>query len=261
MAERGDALRDGAKSQNRGTWISGPTSGNPFPADEDSWTSTPSLPTQYPFGKLYNESGSAVNILRFPGQFADAAVSNSALYYNGYRWYGSRQGRYEAVDPLEGAKHSTQFLYTDSNPIIYIDYFGLYKIYCKFLSPPVNLCCDPPELERKRDFAGWALNNLYQLYVEGRGRNGQPPKKCGGIDESLNQPYIESECTNDPCVQWCMCRHENEHNQQSNNPKHPLHGLANSSYNDQGLLDLEKPAWIIYHNCLTNWYKHKTGLK
>jgi RHS repeat-associated protein len=80
----------------------------------------------YPFGSLYSESGSAVSNLRFPGQYADAAVDNARLYYHAHRWYGTKQGRYLMPDPMPflGVDPSI-YGYAQNRPILFTDRLGL----------------------------------------------------------------------------------------------------------------------------------------
>ena len=92
-----------------------------------------------PFGQLYTEAGTASNILRFPGQFADPAQFDKANYYNGARWYRSLLGRYQSADPLGPIEEEINlFEYSLSNPIIMTDPMGLSaQICCRFVKPAV----------------------------------------------------------------------------------------------------------------------------
>ncbi|MEM7819975.1 MAG: RHS domain-containing protein, partial [Candidatus Aenigmatarchaeota archaeon] len=74
----------------------------------------------YPFGRIYNQFGDTENNLRFPGQYTDYHISNSNLYYNGFRWYNYNIGRYY----LEEANPYT---YSFNNPLKYYDFYGLKK--------------------------------------------------------------------------------------------------------------------------------------
>ena len=95
-------------------------------------------------------SGSVEFNFRFPGHYAD---SESGLHYNYYRYYDPSLGRYPSADPLGvwkrfddpqmrlaatiipimvrsgGINHL--YTYVDSNPLIFIDPFGLVKCSCR----------------------------------------------------------------------------------------------------------------------------------
>ncbi|GEM_PF-1882552 len=141
----------------------------------------------YPFGRLYGESGTVTNLLRFPGQVADAAVDNASLYYNGHRWYGSRLGRYSTSDPaglIEGGLNP--FAYSILNPISNFDFLGLSaKVCCRRVASTVA-----GDIFRKRHcYIVANSNTTYGLYPQKRGENsstiGIPrtddPRDQGGI--------------------------------------------------------------------------------
>ncbi len=60
--------------------------------------------------------------LRYPGQYADA---ESGLFYNYFRSYDARTGRYSEPDPIGLDGGWNRFGYVDGNPLGYNDPFGL----------------------------------------------------------------------------------------------------------------------------------------
>ena len=74
------------------------------------------------FGKATVTTSTITNNLRFPGQYAD---SETGLHYNWNRTYDNQIGRYIKADPIGIRGGVNGYLYTNSNPIIYIDNKGL----------------------------------------------------------------------------------------------------------------------------------------
>lgn len=73
----------------------------------------------FPFGKVYSQTGTGINNLRFPGQYFDTETS---LHYNWWRYYSNKIGRYYEVDPLSVTKSDTNtYLYAMNNPITLSD--------------------------------------------------------------------------------------------------------------------------------------------
>jgi RHS repeat-associated protein len=77
-----------------------------------------------PFGNVLNEVGFGLNNIRFPGQYHDRETGN---YYNWHRYYRNKIGRYYQVDPYFGFRFSQRYNYTENNPILLIDPFGLFS--------------------------------------------------------------------------------------------------------------------------------------
>jgi RHS repeat-associated protein len=76
----------------------------------------------YPFGEIYNETVSAQNFLRFPGQWRDF---ESGLYNNWHRYYSPRIGRYYQADPIGLDGGVNLYGYAAGNPLRFIDPDGL----------------------------------------------------------------------------------------------------------------------------------------
>jgi RHS repeat-associated protein len=79
-----------------------------------------------PFGNPATGASLALTNLRFPGQYADSEVS---LNQNWYRDYDPTTGRYDQTDPLGLFVGTDTYTYADSNPLIWIDPWGLCWIY------------------------------------------------------------------------------------------------------------------------------------
>jgi RHS repeat-associated protein len=81
------------------------------------------LRTEYfPFGKVYSQTGSGTNNLRFPGQYFDTETS---LHYNWWRYYWNRIGRFYTVDPIGIKGGVNGYEYSRNNPIMNFDPEGL----------------------------------------------------------------------------------------------------------------------------------------
>lgn len=77
-----------------------------------------------PFGDGATGTGTASFNLRFPGQYYDA---ESGLNYNYFRDYNPVVGRYIQADPIGLRGGVSLFGYTFSNPVNWIDSFGLFN--------------------------------------------------------------------------------------------------------------------------------------
>ncbi len=68
--------------------------------------------------------------LRFPGQYYDQETN---LHYNYFRDYDPATGRYVQSDPIGLAGGLNTYVYVGSNPLLYVDRFGL-KQTCRWVS-------------------------------------------------------------------------------------------------------------------------------
>ncbi len=87
-----------------------------------------------PFGADWNNAQGVGMLLRFPGQWDDAAWSEGSVgtdvYYNVHRWYGYRFSRYSKADPLGLYDGPNLYGYLASNPINGSDPLGLAILIC-----------------------------------------------------------------------------------------------------------------------------------
>jgi RHS repeat-associated protein len=75
-----------------------------------------------PFGEAYSVSGTATDLLMFPGQFYD---SETVLAQNWHREYDATLGRYIESDPIGLAGGVNTYAYVINDPINNIDASGL----------------------------------------------------------------------------------------------------------------------------------------
>jgi len=78
---------------------------------------------QQAFGAMQELSGAGENNIRFPGQYYD---SETGLHYNYFRYYDPSTGRYITSDPLGIEPSLNTYAYVDSNPLYWVDQFGLH---------------------------------------------------------------------------------------------------------------------------------------
>lgn len=83
--------------------------------------------TYAPFGDAATTAGTITQNLRLPGQYFD---SETGWNHNGFRDYAPNWGRYIESDPLGQFGDSySPYVYANSNPLMYIDPFGLCWVY------------------------------------------------------------------------------------------------------------------------------------
>ena len=75
-----------------------------------------------PFGEAVPSIQTVENPFRFPGQYYDP---ETGLHYNYFRYYNPQTGRYITPDPIGLEGGINLFTYVASNPMNWIDYFGL----------------------------------------------------------------------------------------------------------------------------------------
>lgn len=78
-----------------------------------------------PFGEPLSVSGSITNNLRFPGQYFD---SETGLHQNWHRDYMPEIGRYPEADPIGLKGGINPYLYSENNPVNWIDPMGLHMV-------------------------------------------------------------------------------------------------------------------------------------
>jgi RHS repeat-associated protein len=76
-----------------------------------------------PFGGAVPSISTVENPFRFPGQYYD---QETGLHYNYFRYYNPQTGRYINPDPIGLEGGINLFLYAESNPLRWIDLWGLY---------------------------------------------------------------------------------------------------------------------------------------
>jgi len=70
--------------------------------------------------------------IRFQGQWLD---EESGFYYNRYRFYDPRQGRYITQDPIGLEGEMNFYAYVGGDPVRFTDPLGLYKVHGKWCGP------------------------------------------------------------------------------------------------------------------------------
>jgi RHS repeat-associated protein len=113
------------------------------------------------FGELTAETGSWENRLRFPGQYYDEETNN---YYNYFREYDPKTGRYLESDPIGLKGGVNLYAYSNMDPVVNIDPLGL--AYWRnpktgyYQQKPKKKKYDNKDPEAKRDNWDDAANEL-----------------------------------------------------------------------------------------------------
>ncbi|WP_169805010.1 RHS repeat-associated core domain-containing protein [Variovorax boronicumulans] len=118
--------------------------------------------------------------LRYPGQYAD---EESGLFYNYFRSYDSRTGRYSQPDPIGLDGGWNRFGYVDANSLRFVDPFGLDRWGDGQWGPSSNRSA-PMFDPRYNDSEAWRWqNNCYAYALNRPGmRSGGPLRGVGGTD-------------------------------------------------------------------------------
>jgi len=80
-----------------------------------------------PFGEVTETISLVEQPLRFPGQYFD---EETGLHHNYFRDYDPSLGRYLQSDPLGLFDGPNTYAYAGNSPVMYIDFYGLYKCSC-----------------------------------------------------------------------------------------------------------------------------------
>ncbi|MEK7698961.1 MAG: RHS repeat-associated core domain-containing protein [Planctomycetota bacterium] len=81
-----------------------------------------------PFGERDLVKGSITNNIGLPGQYSDV---ETGLYYNWWRYYNDKFGRYPQKDPTGFKGGINPYIYANANPLRYSDPSGLVVKLCK----------------------------------------------------------------------------------------------------------------------------------
>jgi len=175
-----------------------------------------------------NESGVAFNI-RFPGQYSDY---ESGLYYNRYRDYDGTNARFIQNDPIGLRGGINTYGFSNNNPVIFSDPFGLKTYMCK---KPLD-AMGGDGTRSGPDIWG---NPLYHQYictkVGGVTVCGGQDRKSGayGPGKPSNDVYIEKRCTeaepDNTCIESCL--------QKKFSGSRPYYGLVGPGTNCQEWAD------------------------
>jgi RHS repeat-associated protein len=123
-----------------------------------------------PYGRIavLRTGGPLDQILRYPGQemdsFSYGPLGNSDRFYNIFRWYRSRWGRYTQADLLDSFGMENEYGYAMENPVTNFDSLGLKaEICCK---PLANFAFGVWPLRGRHCFI-WDDGFIYEIQREG----------------------------------------------------------------------------------------------
>ncbi|WP_390349322.1 RHS repeat-associated core domain-containing protein [Variovorax boronicumulans] len=133
--------------------------------------------------------------LRYPGQYAD---EESGLFYNYFRSYDGKTGRYSQADPIGLKGGWNRFGYVGGSPLKYSDPYGLDRWGDNKWGAGGNHSAplfDP----RYNESEAWRLNNnCYSYALNRRGREGNQIWGGGGINpgEPTGREFSQYFCRN-----------------------------------------------------------------
>ena len=144
--------------------------------------------------------------LRYPGQYAD---DESGLFYNYFRSYDSRTGRYSQPDPIGLQGGWNRFGYVDANPLSNIDPRGLEPKYEK---PPNPNKRPPPEHripsgERQRNVGHPDGEEHSMTSKKQRGSGLKGARGARGAGGLLIWDIINGICDENPGMGGCEITH------------------------------------------------------
>jgi len=188
--------------------------------------------------------------LRYPGQWGSDAFRlggvQGDLYYNVHRWFRDREGRYIQDDPIGIVAALTHYLYAASRPTTLVDPDGrLTKPtdgrWCGSTRENPNISLPEPDCRKcdvKRVKAAiQTLRANRTIYCSGRLKKPDEGPK-GGFDEYQGETWYKPQ--GDPCVDYCICLHEQDH----------ILRVRQSPYLEVPNAELECLASSVHQQCL-----------
>jgi RHS repeat-associated protein len=185
-----------------------------------------------PFGRDFFQLAQSSDVfLRLPGQWDDPIWQNptagAGIYYNVHRWYEQGTGRYARVDPLstDDPDEVSQFLYAYSNPLQRFDPLGLQAWRNCSDIPSFPCGCDREEAAQAAE-TSLGLRNLFCQFknsserppgIPDPGSVEQDERSVGRLDPQTGGPQYRDQ--GDPCLNWCTCQHERQHQRDLDDPR------------------------------------------
>lgn len=143
--------------------------------------------------------------LRYPGQYADA---ESGLFYNYFRSYDSRTGRYSQPDPIGLDGGWSRFGYVDGNPLKYVDPRGqVAQILAPVGAGVLGVGCSLSDGCRKAvngiarscgRAVDWVRDRMFSDSGDGAGTREAPIPGATGGDRIGGGPRIWDKPSDDP---------------------------------------------------------------
>ncbi|MEM9293025.1 MAG: RHS repeat-associated core domain-containing protein [Acidobacteriota bacterium] len=199
-----------------------------------------------PFGSLEGSIPNESSRLRLAGQLQEEtwnlAATGIQLAYNLHRWYSADLGRYLKPEPIRWLQFSDHYLYSENRPTIVSDPKGLAP--CSTLSEPEpGSCC-------KEGYEGLApsfrhLLRQRALYCSNKDKPAivlDLNEKRGWIEiYDFSHPVAHFQPQGNPCIDWCICIHEQLHIQQA----------RSGELRAKGTNAAECEAYNVHIRCLT----------